>query len=63
MSSEKRITPKRKSIGLADKEAIWGWILVSAWMAGFFIFVVGPLALSLVMSFFKHDMITQLKFL
>ncbi len=44
------------------KKAIEGYLFASPWFIGFFLFTVGPMVISLVMSFYNYDVLTPPKF-
>ncbi len=47
----------RPRLTQAQREELWGWALVSLWVVGFLIFTLGPMAVSLGLSFFDTDLL------
>jgi multiple sugar transport system permease protein len=52
------VTPRSPSLargGLAIREAIWFYILIAPWLAGFILFTAGPIIASIALSFTEAD--------
>jgi multiple sugar transport system permease protein len=49
--------------GLARREAITFYLLISPWLLGFLLFVLGPMLASLVISFSRWDLLTPARFI
>lgn len=45
------------------KKVLEGYLFASPWFIGFFLFTVGPMVVSLVMSFFEYDVLTPARFI
>ncbi len=56
-----------RAIGLGTpgraREAVWGYIFAVPWLIGLVVFVVGPIAASMVLSLTKYDVISQPEFI
>ena len=45
------------------REEVAGYLFILPWLIGFSVFVAGPMVVSLVLSFFKADMLTPGEFI
>ena len=52
-----------KPLSLRRHEAIWGYIFISPWLAGFLVFTLGPMIASLVLSLTEYKITTPPVFL
>jgi len=43
---------------MAAREARWGWFFIAPWIIGFFIFTLGPVVISMGLSFTDYELIT-----
>lgn len=50
--------PRRRGLSRAGRRALTGFLLVSPWIIGFIIFTAGPMLASLVLSFFRYNLIS-----
>jgi multiple sugar transport system permease protein len=59
-----KATPLRRKRGysLARREALTFYLLISPWLVGLLLFVLGPMVASLVISFTRWDLLTPAKF-
>jgi multiple sugar transport system permease protein len=64
MSVKTGKTPSQQigSGGLARREALTFYLLISPWLLGLLLFVLGPMAASLVISFTRWDLLSPAKF-
>jgi len=53
----------RSGAGLARREAITFYLLISPWLLGLLLFVVGPMIASLAISFTRWDLLSPAKFI
>ena len=53
----------RRGGGLARREAITFYLLISPWLLGLLLFVVGPMIASLAISFTRWDLLSPAKFI
>ena len=53
----------RRPAGLAQREARTFYLLISPWLVGFLLFVLGPMLASLFISFTRWDLLTPAKFI
>jgi multiple sugar transport system permease protein len=60
--SEIKAERPRHRASLARREALTFYLLISPWLAGFLLFVLGPMVASLFISFTKWDLLSPLKF-
>jgi len=62
--SDLETSPKvsRHRLRQARKETIVGYFFISPWLVGFFVWIAGPMLMSLVMSFLKTDLLTPSNF-
>lgn len=49
--------PAKARLTQAQREELWGWALVSLWVIGFLVFTLGPMVVSLGLSFFETDLL------
>jgi multiple sugar transport system permease protein len=49
-------------LGLARKEAAWGYLFISPWLVGFLFLMGGPIIISLVLSLFNWDLLSPARF-
>ena len=54
---------KSRSLGLRRREAVWGYVFISPWLIGFFLFTLGPMVASLVLSLTEYKITTPPAFL
>lgn len=47
---------------LMRRETLWGYLLASPWMVGFFIFTAGPIIASIVLSFCQYDALHPVRY-
>lgn len=57
------ISRPRRSGNLARREALTFYLLISPWLLGFLIFVLGPMVASLFISFTRWDLLSPAKFI
>lgn len=50
---------KERLGALGKSEAKWGYVLISPWLIGFFIFTLGPMAVSLFYSFTQYNVLSE----
>lgn len=51
---------RRQRLGrLGRNEALWGYLLVSPWLIGFLVFLLGPMVASMVFSFTQYNVLTE----
>jgi multiple sugar transport system permease protein len=64
MAASSRIAPapRRRLRGLARHEALTFYLLISPWLVGLLLFVVGPMVASLFISFTRWDLLSPAKF-
>jgi multiple sugar transport system permease protein len=47
-----------KPMSLRRRESLWGYIFISPWIIGFFLFTIGPMIASLIFSFSDYNIIS-----
>ncbi len=66
--SKRRVQPSLKgrkqrwTFGASTREAAYGYLFISPWLLGFFVFTLGPMLAALVISFFSTDFLTHATF-
>ena len=64
MSRTANTIPRPRRLGsLAQRETLTFYLLISPWLAGFFVFVLGPMIASLFISFTRWDLLSPAKFI
>jgi len=57
------VNPRRRKGSLARREALTFYLLISPWLIGFLLFVLGPMIASLGISFTRWDLLSPAKFI
>ena len=52
----------RPKLGLRSKEAIAGYLLLSPWLLGLILFIMGPMITSAYLSFTRYDIVNPARF-
>jgi len=55
-------TYKRNKLKMSTHEALWGYVFLSPWIVGMLLFIGGPIIASLILAFFKWDLISSPEF-
>lgn len=63
LSTSDTVIKKRKKMNLKRKEAIHFYICIAPWLIGFLCLTLGPMIISLYMSFTNWDMFSDVKFI
>jgi len=63
MSGATAVLPKRKKGGLERNDYGWAAIMLAPNLIGFLLFIVGPVVVTLYLSFTEYDIITPAKFI
>ncbi|WP_045234154.1 carbohydrate ABC transporter permease [Deinococcus pimensis] len=53
------VRPRRRGLGIRQREALWGFVFVAPWLVGFLAFTVGPMLFSLYASFTNYDITSR----
>ena len=53
----------KKGMSLYKKEAIAGYLFISPWILGFFLWTLGPMLVSLFWSFTRYRLLSPLRFI
>mgnify|MGYP001815923278 CR=1 FL=1 len=61
--AQNRITGRWQGLGMARRETLTFYLLISPWLVGLLLFVLGPMIASLFISFTRWDLLSPAKFI